>query len=643
MRTLSILLLIMLQASFAQQKYLIYFTEKIPGNVIAKGSDVYNSALSLLSERCIERRNKTMGADIIKIEDVPVSNVYLDALAVNGIRVINVLNWFNAVSAYLTEDQISYLRAQDFVEKIEPVKTFRCTFPEIKPALMKSNNSDSSLYGNSFLQLEMSGIPPVHSNGITGKGVLLGLLDTGFRWRTLESLSGINVLSEYDFIFGDSVTENQQGDALSQHNHGTSVLSVIGGVKDSVLIGAAYGVQFLLAKTEDIRSERQIEEDNYAAALQWMENYGVDIASSSLGYSDFENFSYSYEDMNGKTTIVTKAAELAFQRGVLTITSAGNEGLQPWFYITAPADGFNTIAVGAVDNQNRVAGFSSRGPTSDGRIKPDVTAQGVSVFVASAVQDGLYGTTSGTSLAAPIVAGAAALLKSAYKHLSNVQMRDIILRTSGNFSSPDNERGYGLISASKAVEFPNLEFSDERFILNKIFLGSDISNVDLFLSTGKNNYEELNGIKDSLKYLYLMPVFTNNQVIKFYFKYTLITGDTIRVPSAGYYKFNYGDMIIEHSEEQDFNYILSNNYPNPFNNYTRIRFFAEQPSEASLEIYDALGRRVKTLLSKNIPEGEYLVSWNGRDDKGFYCSSGVYIYRLTLNDYSVSKKMILLK
>ncbi len=643
MRIIALLFLLILQNSFAQQKYLIYFGEKMPGNVIAKGSDVYNSAVSLLSDRCIERRKRTMGGDYITIEDIPVKKEYIEALASTGIRVINVLNWFNAASAYLNEEQLNYLASQDFIDRIEPVKTFRSTFPEFNHALMKYNNADSSLYGNSLLQLEISDIPRVHSKGITGKDVLLGLLDTGFRWRTLESLAGIDVLDEYDFIFGDGVTENQTGDALSQHNHGTSVLSVIGGFKDSVLIGAAYNAKFLLAKTEDIRSERQIEEDNYAAALQWMENYGVDITTGSIGYNEFENFSYSYQDMNGKTAIVTKAAELAFQRGVLTITSAGNEGLQPWFYIIAPADGFNTIAVGAIDNQNRVAGFSSRGPTADGRIKPDVTALGVSVFVASAVQDGLYGTTSGTSLAAPIAAGAAALLKSAHNHLSNVQMRDIILRTAGNYSSPDNERGYGLVSASKAVEFPNLEFSNQRFIINKMFLDNDISNAKLFLSTGKSKYEELNGIKDSLKYLFLVPALTDNQVVKFYFTYTRMTGDTVRIPAAGYYSFNYGGMIIEHSAEQDINYILSNNYPNPFNNFTRIRFFADMPSEASLEIFDALGRKVKTLLSKNITEGEYSVSWNGRDDKGVYCSSGVYIYRLRLNDYSVSKKMILLK
>jgi len=643
MRTLILFLFIISGISFAQQKYLIYFTEKINTGLIAKESESYNSALKLLSERSIQRRKKTMGENFIRTEDIPLNNEYVSHLESNGITIINKLKWLNAVSAYLTEQQVRLVQSLSFVKKTEPVRTFSYKRTGVQTLLLKQNAADTGLYGNSFTQLNLSGIPQVHKKGITGRGVLLGVLDSGFRWRIHESLANAGVIAEHDFIFDDDNTENEPEDVANQHNHGTTVLSVIGGYKDSVLIGAAYDAQFILAKTEDLRSETRIEEDNYAAALEWMENFGVDITTSSLGYSEFDGFSYSYEDMNGKTTIVTKAAELAFERGVLTITSAGNEGLQNWFYITAPADGINTIAVGAVDNKNRVADFSSRGPSYDGRIKPDVTAMGVSVFGASAVQSNLYGNSSGTSLSAPIASGSAVLLLSAFPHLSNIQMRDIILKTADNYSSPDNERGYGLVSAAKAIEYPNLEFSNNRFLLKKIFLEDDIVQLNLFLSSDSKTYNQFFGIKPGLNFLFLLPEYLKGQVLKFYFEYPDLSGNTIRVPYSGCYSFTYGEMLIKQVKENNVNYILNNNYPNPFNSTTKINFYADKPGNASLEIFDLLGRKVKTLFNAEISGGEYIIEWNGRDDEGNYTSSGVYICRFNLNDYSVSQKIMLLK
>ena len=206
-------------------------------------------------------------------------------------------------------------------------------------------------------------------------------------------------------------------------DHGTYVFSILAGIVDSVLIGPAFNSSFILAKTEDIRSETHIEEDNYAAALIWMENLGVDITTSSLGYNIFDSgYSYTYADMNGRTTIVTKAAELAFQRGVSTFTSAGNEGNNSWGYILAPADGFNTIAVGAVNDLGNVAGFSSHGPTYDGRIKPEVVAHGVNVYGAVSGTNNGYQFNNGTSAAAPIasgIGGFAFICSSAFKEYTD--------------------------------------------------------------------------------------------------------------------------------------------------------------------------------------------------------------------------------
>ena len=285
--------------------------------------------LENLSERSIQRRIKTLGEEnIINYDDLPIQQNYIDALTSSGISIENKLSWFNAVTAYINETQKNFLLQLPFVDRIEPVRVFKFKREEIIPTnyLVKETSSQDQIkYGSSFTHLNLSDIPQVHAKGISGEGIIIGVLDSGFKWKGHEALSNANVIGEYDFIFKDSVTEDQTGDRPGQHNHGTSVFSVIGGYKDSVLIGGAFNSKFILAKTEDIRSETHVEEDNYAAALIWMESLGVDITTSSLGYNEFDDsvFSYKYSDMNGKTTIATKAAELAFQKGIVTFISSG--------------------------------------------------------------------------------------------------------------------------------------------------------------------------------------------------------------------------------------------------------------------------------------------------------------------------------
>ena len=362
--------------SFAQTKYLVYFKDKgiTVNERFDKISALYQSALSELTERSINRRIKNLGeGNIISFEDIPIKPGYIFSLESLGIKIENNLKWFNAVSAYLTDQQFEEILQLNFIDKIDKVRILKFSnkLPEVTGPLSKQSYLDFPInYGESFDQLQLSDIPIVHSKGITGEGVLIGMLDTGFDWKNHESLQNATILAEYDFVNKDSITSDEENDQPGQQNHGTLTFSVVGGFKDSSLIGSGFGSDFILAKTEDIRSETHVEEDNYAAALQWMENLGVDITSASLGYSQFDasTFSYTYEDMDGKTTIVTRAAEVAFRKGVLTVNSAGNEGGTPWFFIIAPADGFNTIGVGAVDLNNQIASFSSRGPTFDGRI-----------------------------------------------------------------------------------------------------------------------------------------------------------------------------------------------------------------------------------------------------------------------------------
>ena len=613
--------------------------------------------LKILSKRSIQRRIKTLGEEnFINYDDLPIQQNYLDELIALGIKIENKLTWFNAVTAYLNEAQKNSILQLTFVDKVEPVRIFKFKREEMTSAeyLTKAAVSQDQInYGSSFTQLNLSDIPQVHAKGINGEGIIIGILDTGFKWKEHESLINAKVISEYDFIFKDSVTANQSGDQYNQHNHGTAVFSVIGGYKDSVLIGAAFNSSFILAKTEDERSETQVEEDNYAAALIWMESLGVDITSSSLGYNTFDDpdNSYTYADMNGKTTIVTKAAELAFQRGVVTLSAAGNEGDDPWFHIIAPSDGFNTIGVGAVTQNNILANFSSRGPSFDGRIKPEIVAQGVGIYSASALGFSSYGSLSGTSLSTPIATGAAALLLSAHPHLKNTQVRNILIETADNSSSPNNERGYGLVSAANAISFPNFQLIDNTYVLNKIFFnnsGVAVSTVKLNYTTNEKDYISLDMAFDGdMKFTTEFPLLPDGQMVDFFFTYTDTLGSNSREPIGNTtYKFKYGDLNIYHNLSVPIPYdfgILSQNYPNPFNGKTTIKFIAAAVEQAEITIIDAIGQKVKTLFNGLTKVGPNSIQWDGLTDNGNLASSGVYLYVLKLGGKEYGKKMILLK
>jgi hypothetical protein len=660
-KLLLIVLLCFTSDVFAQSKCFIYLKDKgiKKGTVLEKGSDLYELAIEKLTERSIKRRMKNMAYDkIVTYEDLPVKEDYVNQIEAFEIKIENKLSWFNAVTAYLNNEQIEELKSLNFVKSIEPVKiiVFNKLVPDSKSYFDNIPNNVVDLnYGPSFEQLHLSDIPLIHSKGITGEGVLLGLLDTGFDWKNHESLINSNVVSEYDFVFKDSSTANDSVDHPDQHSHGTLVFSIIGGFKDSSLIGAAFDANFLLAKTEDVRSETHLEEDNYAAAIEWMERNGVDVTSSSLGYSIFDpgQFSYTYRDMDGQTTIVTRAAELAFRRGVVTITSAGNEAGSPWYYIIAPADGFNTLGIGAVNSSNEIADFSSRGPSFDGRIKPDLVTQGVSVYCAQAGNFNGYIYASGTSVAAPIASGITALLLSVHPHLRNSQVRNILFETSDNSKSPDNERGYGLISALDALEFPNLMEAEGSFRLTKMFLERENINqqsMTIHYSTRGDKYiEEKMQFDGQYSYNFNFPYLFNGDLVSFYITFNDINNNEFRDPVEDVYKFFYGQLDVQLNldlKKEYTNFIVSDPFPNPFNPKNQQETYIDIKSNGneilSVLIVDALGQQVKK-FNQITSAGTNRIVWMGYSENGTPVSSGAYYFLIDLNGVKYSRNLILLR
>ena len=231
--------------------------------------------------------------------------------------------------------------------------------------------------------------------------------------------------------------------------HGSACLSTCGGYRDSVLIGPAYGATFLLAKTKWVPTETPPEEDNYVAALEWADSIGTDITSSSLGYIDW----YTFQDLDGHTATTTRGVEVAASHGILCVTAAGNERSSDWGHLVCPADADSILAVGAVDSFRTIAGFSSPGPTFDGRIKPDICAMGVDVFCANIEVNNTYFRLSGTSLSTPIISGLAALVMEAHPDWTAQQVRTALKMTASQAQNPDNDFGWGIADGVAAVDY----------------------------------------------------------------------------------------------------------------------------------------------------------------------------------------------
>ncbi len=656
-----IILFFFLSVSFnsAQTKYLIYFKDKgvAASASLNKTSSLFKLAEKQLSPAAIERRKQVMGEEnYITFEDIPISGNYINQIESLGIKIVNKLNWFNAVSAYLTDIQLTQLKNFHFVLKIENVKIFNSVKPQEQNIYQVTDNSEIALkkvtsktglnYGASYRQAALSEIPEVHDLGFSGAGVYIGILDNGFNYKTTTSLMSRAVLREYNYV-------TKTADVSNYDTHGTGVFSIMAGYAPGNIIGPAYGANFFLAKTEVDGSETNVEEDNYAAALQDMENAGVDITSSSLGYNIFDTGqrSYTYAEMDGNTTTVAKAAKLAFQRGVATFTAAGNEA-SFWGVgkggLNSPGDENSIITVGAVDSLNSMAGFSSRGPTSDGRIKPEIVAMGVSVN--HAISGNSYGRGSGTSYATPIAAGIAGLLKSAWPHLTNLQIRNIFLESGDNSSSPNNDRGYGLISAKKAVSYPNLSLSGGIYQINKIFIDPNTvntSSVQINYKIGSGSFQTAAMNYDgNIKFNFQLPPTANGTSIEFYFTYQNNIGSVREPAGTNNYKLFYGNLNINNltsvdsQDELPYQFNLSQNYPNPFNPETIVNFDVPYTSRVSLKIYDLLGREVANLFDEVKQPGSYKASISALK---LGLSSGVYFYSLKSDRYAVTKKMVLIK
>ena len=373
-----------------------------------------------------------------------------------------------AYSAEATPAQIKQLECLPIVLKVQPVKRYRRTIDPNEPAgvlRLPKGSSPQTQSGAAYTQLAILNVPTVHDSGFSGHGVRIAMIDAGFQKNHevfQKIISEKRLIAERDFIFDDNNVSDEITEdttiAGTQGNHGTSVWSVIGGYQPGVLIGVAWGAEYLLAKSERIGSESIVEEDQFVEAVEWAEALGADIISASVAYRDFDNPAddYQHRDLDGHTTNSAKAINWAYERGIVTVISAGNEAnrFADDGGLLTPADAWGAIAAGAVDTNQNIASFSSYGPTADGRIKPDLCAPGVSVYTATCSSINSYAYRSGTSFAAPLIAGCAALLVEKFPNAPPIYIVNRLKQYASYADNPDQRYGWGVPDVALSLFAP---------------------------------------------------------------------------------------------------------------------------------------------------------------------------------------------
>ena len=417
-----------------------------------------------------------------------------------------------------------------------------CTFIFILILINKS--SDEYVYGHSYRQNLLVNAVRLHKYGITGKNVNIGIIDAGF-YKHHSVFKQTKIIKEYNFVTNEANTENFNH--LKGMDHGTNVFSVVGGYQVNELIGIAYGANFILARTDISTDRLQEEELNAVKASRWMFESGVQIITTSLSFNKFDYADYySPSQMDGKTTLITKTADSLVNKGIIYFASAGNNYENNWHIIEAPADGFGVLAVGSVDKYLIHSFFSSCGPTADGRIKPDIVTPGEGVWNANHLPKlkPEFSWNHGTSLAAPIAAGIAALVLSAHPELTNRQVIEAIKNTSSKSDNPDNLLGWGIPDAEKAVTYfgpafsntPEVSMSSDRFEINSFVFSSyglDKSSISLHLLTGESNEKIYKMTEtDENFFSYSLTTEKSENKIDFYFTAADMRGQLTKFPGG---------------------------------------------------------------------------------------------------------------
>ncbi|KFF01963.1 S8/S53 family peptidase [Chryseobacterium luteum] len=507
----------------------VYFTGK------PNKAAFYANPLSELAQKSLNRRT-SLGIPL-NDQDAPIEQSYIQNLQNLGFTVTDYSKWLNGAAVNATQAQITVLQAQPYVSSVERFARNNNSVP--KTAQQNKWNFSSETqetltvfdYGSGSAQIDQINVRPLHLAGFTGTGVSIAVIDAGFpyvntgsafeRLRTNNQIKGV-----YDFV---TKTSNVYSTSIS--NHGSAVLGAIGGYIENTFVGSAPDADFYLYRSENAVGEIPEEELYWIEAAEEADRKGVDIITSSLGYNVFDDsrYSYSYLDMNGTTSFIARAAEIAANKGIFVLAAAGNSGLQPWHYIITPADNPKVFTIGSVDSAGNSSGFSSYGPNALGVVKPDGSARGTA---SATVTNSTLTSVNGTSIATPIAAGGVACFVQAFPSMDREQMRTKLRQTASLYPGHTDQMGYGILNfgnlynqvlntsemvkKEKLAIFPN----PVRNILN-IASESEILSLEVYDNLGKlirkNSSQKSIKVEDFPKGTYYLKIQAKDQV--FYEKF----------------------------------------------------------------------------------------------------------------------------
>lgn len=497
------------QNIFSQEDAWVYFADKPDAQYY------FDNPLEMLSQRALDRRtNQGISLDI---KDIPIHQLYVDQIAAaSGIEVKAKSKWMNAVHVRGSISAIDALADFTFVNQIQFANRSLNTQNRISNSFKSKSiekqldTQENFVYGNSSNQIQMLNGHLLHQQDYTGTGKIIAVMDAGF--PNVNTASSFQRIRDNNQILGGYNFVARNENVYTSNSHGTLVLSLMAGYVENQLVGTAPDANYYLFITEDSADENPVEESYWVEAAELADSLGVDVINTSLGYFTYNNpnYSYTFADMNGETSFISRGADIAFSRGMICVTSAGNSGAGANPNISTPADAIHTLTVGSVKFDETYSIFSSIGPTFDGRVKPDVMAQGQNPYY-STTAGSLANTSSGTSFSGPIIAGMVASFWQAIPWATNQQVVDFVRQSADRFTNPTAQFGYGIPDFQLALNMAQLSVEENKKIQflvypnpvkDKVIVSfpNDLSDVkwQLFNSLGQKILEKTISQNDNL-------------------------------------------------------------------------------------------------------------------------------------------------
>jgi serine protease AprX len=600
-------------------KWIIQFTDK-------KNSPYsINNPAAYLSQKAIARRNRFNIP--IDNEDLPVDPNYIQQVLGKGkITFLSESKWLNQILIYCTDlTIIDSIDSLFFVKTLQPVDYFvphnninYHRFKEkieplnISSSLMTTTLGDTLNYGTSSNQIHIHNGEFLHNKGYTGDGITIAILDAGFyHYKELDAFDSIRsynkVLGEKDFVDNDNSVDEDNA-------HGMYCLSIIAANIPGTMVGTAPHAAFWLLRSENDASESPVEEQNWVAAAEFADSAGADMISSSLGYYYFNDpsFNHSYNDIYANSTIVSKGAAIAAQKGMIVTNSAGNEGNNQWHYIIFPADTDSVCAVGATDGNGQIASFSSYGYR--GKIKPNVVSVGLNTTIFGTNNIPVLG--SGTSFSNPNINGLIACLWEAFPAYNNMTILNAVYQSADRYNNPDNRYGFGIPNMQKAYlilkKKQNLELYGNEWLFagpdpftNRIaikLIGQTDGNASLYLQNAAGN------IIDSILLI------TEQEEV---YDTAFINLDNL---AGGQYIIKYSDGITTRTITLSRNRIAVNNWlmavPVPFTSQLTVYINAPENGKANLRLTDVDGRVLETKELNVVQNNFYTINFKSAASLG---------------------------